>query len=200
MGSPPGSRDGRAPARGFEVVSDSMARSKGYVVVLTGDGKGKTTSALGMALRACGHGARVAVLQFIKSGMAYGECFSAKSVSGLEIQAFGLGCVGMPGDTRSKREHVDAAAAAMASAREKAFGGRYGMVVLDEINVALSLGLIQPEEVLSLLDRKPEGLHLVLTGRDAPSEILDRADLVTEMKAVKHPYEEGNPPLEGIEY
>lgn len=181
-------------------MADKGAGQAGYVVVLTGDGKGKTTSALGMALRACGHGARVAMVQFIKAGTLYGECVSAKSVDGLEIEALGLGCVGMPGDTLDRREHKEAAARALARARDKALSGNYEMVVLDEVNVAVSLGLIPERSVLSLIDEKPKRLHLVLTGRGAGSEVIARADLVTEMKMVKHPYNEGKSPTEGMEF
>lgn len=172
----------------------------GYVIVLTGDGKGKTTSALGMALRACGHGVRVAILQFIKGGTLYGECVSARSVPGLDIEVLGLGCVGMPGDTRKREEHAAAAASALSVAREKVLSDLYEMIVLDEIIVAISLGLISLTDVLALIDEKPGRLHLVLTGRGASSEIVERADLVTEMKMIKHPYYDGKFPVEGIEY
>ncbi len=153
-----------------------------------------------MALRACGHGARVAFVHFIKTGDPYGESVSAKSVAGLELESFGLGCVGAPGDTRERREHAEAAASALATAREKARSDLYDMLILDEVNVAVALGLIPLDGVLSLLDEKPRRLHVVLTGRDAAQEIITRADLVTEMKLVKHPYYEGHPPVKGIEY
>ncbi len=181
-------------------ASKPQSNERGYVVVLTGDGKGKTTSALGMAMRACGHGLRVAFLQFLKSGDSYGECVSAKSVPGLEMQALGLGCVGMPGDKLSRSEHAAAAASALSLARTKALAGECDMLVLDEVNVAVSLGLVAVEDVLSLIDRKPARLHIVLTGRNAPSQVTDRADLVTDMRMVKHPYYEGKRPIEGIEY
>jgi cob(I)alamin adenosyltransferase len=176
------------------------AGEDGYVIVLTGDGKGKTTSALGMVLRACGQGMRVAMVQFIKAGTLYGESVSADSVSGLDLEVLGLGCVGMAGDTLDRSEHEEAAAGALARAREKVLSGLYEMVVLDEINVASSLGLISTEDVLTLIKAKPRELHLVLTGRGAPAEVVDRADLVTEMKMVKHPYYEGKSPRKGIEF
>ncbi len=153
-----------------------------------------------MALRACGHGARVAFVHFIKTGEQYGESVSAKSVAGLELESFGLGCVGTPSDTRERSEHARAAASALASAREKARSDLYDMLILDEVNVALALDLIPVDEVLSLLDERPRRLHVVLTGRGAAEEIVARADLVTEMKLVKHPYYDGHPPVEGIEY
>jgi cob(I)alamin adenosyltransferase len=181
-------------------MSEKEAGQDGYVVVLTGDGKGKTTSALGMALRACGHGARVAIVQFIKAGTLYGECVSAKSIEGLDIDVMGRGCVGMPGDTLERAEHEGAAAEALALAREKTMSGGYDMVILDEACVAVSLGLIDETQVLSLIDEKPKELHMVLTGRGATPRITERADLVTEMRMVKHPYYEGKSPIEGIEF
>jgi cob(I)alamin adenosyltransferase len=181
-------------------MSGKEAGEDGYVVVLTGDGKGKTTSALGMALRACGHGARVAILQFMKAGTFYGESVSAKSVSGLELETLGRGCVGVPGDTLARSEHEAAASRALNRARERIASGDYDMIILDEINVAVSLGLVSEDDVLSVISEKPQKLHLVLTGRGASARLIDRADLVTEMGMVKHPYYEGKSPREGIEF
>jgi cob(I)alamin adenosyltransferase len=178
----------------------SEPEESGLVVVLTGDGKGKTTGALGMALRATGHGIRVAFLQFIKSSRAYGEGIAVKSIPGLEFEVLGAGYVGIKGDTKTREEHVSAARAALDVAREKAGSRRYGMIVLDEVNVALSLGLIAVSDVISFIDERPRGLHLVLTGRGAPEEIIEKADIVTDMKAVKHPFFKGAPAREGIEY
>ena len=139
-------------------------------------------------------------MQFIKAGTLYGECVSAKSVPGLELEVLGLGCVGMPGDTLDRSEHETAAAGALARAREKVLSGAYDVIVLDEINVAVSLGLIPLEDVLSLIDEKPRRLHLVLTGRGASPEVVGRAGLVTEMKMVKHPYYEGKSPISSANY
>jgi cob(I)alamin adenosyltransferase len=181
-------------------MPSSEQEESGLVVVLTGDGKGKTTGALGMALRACGHGIRVAFLQFIKSSRMYGEGVSVKGIPGLEFEVLGAGYVGIEGDTKPRAEHAKAAMAALSVARDRAFSGRYGMIVLDEINVALSLGLIPVSEVISFIDDRPRGLHLVLTGRGAPEEVIEKADLVTDMKAVKHPFFKGAPARQGIEY
>ena len=181
-------------------MSTSKKKEPGLVVVLTGDGKGKTTAALGMGLRACGHGMRVAFLQFIKSSRTYGEDAAVDKVPGFELEVLGAGYVGIKGDDKTRQEHAAAAMAALDVARDRALSGRYDMVVLDEINVALSLGLIPLDEVLAFIDARPKEVHVVLTGRGAPEELIERADLVTEMKAVKHPFFEGRPAQEGIEF
>lgn len=157
--------------------------------VYTGDGKGKTTAAFGQALRACGHGWRVAVIQFMKGSPDYGEIQAAKQVNGLEVYQFGQPTFvekGNPSeqDILEARRGMDAARAAIAS-------GKYQMIVMDEINVAVDYGLIPLAEVLHLIDSCPAELELVFTGRGARPEVLERAGLVSEVREIKHPIHKG---------
>lgn len=174
---------------------------KGLVLVLTGDGKGKTTSCLGIAVRAVGYGMRVAMVQFIKGSLHYGELDGAKRLAPeFELAPMGKGFVGIMGDALPFEEHAAAAREALAAARRKMLSGRYDVVILDEVNVAVHLGLLAPEDLLALIAEKPAPLHLVLSGRHARPEIVDRADLVTEMRCVKHPYQKGIDAQKGIDY
>ena len=175
-----------------------MPKSKrGLIHVYTGDGKGKTTAALGMALRAAGHGWRTYIAQFMK-GQDYGELQAAELLDGLlTIQQFGQPTFvhvdqATPEDVRMAQEGLDAARTAM-------LGGDYGLVVLDEVNVALFFKLLTVEDVLAFLDQKPPDVELVLTGRRVPQQILDRAHYVTDMREVKHPYQQGIVARKGIE-
>ncbi len=170
---------------------------KGLLMVFTGDGKGKTTAALGTALRAWGHGMRVCVIQFIKARET-GEIRAARRLDGFEIIPMGRGFVGNRG--RPGKEHVEAARKALEKVREKMASGQYQLIILDEVNNALSLGLVRSKELMDLLRERPDDLHMILTGRGAPPEILEMADLVTEMRDVKHPYQEGIGAQEGIDY
>jgi cob(I)alamin adenosyltransferase len=171
---------------------------KGLVQVYTGDGKGKTSAAFGLALRAVGRGLKVCVVQFIKGGFDYGELYAVKHLPGLELKAFGQGkfVTQMPPSERD----VELAREAFGFAKGVVEGGGYDVVVLDEINVALHLGLLEVKEVVQLIKRKPKHVELVLTGRYAPQEIIENADLVTEMKEIKHPFRKGVKPRKGIEY
>lgn len=172
--------------------------SNGLVIVLTGDGKGKTTSALGMALRAAGQGIRVLILQFIKGGVFYGELASLKGVMGVEIRPMGLGM--LLGSKDNFESHKQKAKEAMAESRKAVSCGLYGMVILDEILVALNLGLVEESEVLELISSKPSHVHLVLTGRGATPRIMEVADTVTEMQERKHHYKASKVPIKGIEF
>ena len=172
---------------------------KGLVLVATGDGKGKTTAALGTALRALGQGLRVAFLQFIKNQETGEGLFmahhAARQPDKLFYRRLGLGCLrGQP-----RPEDLAKAAEALALARELA-GADYDLLVLDEICVAVALGLIEAAEVVRLIETRKPGLHLFLTGRGAPPEIIGLADTVTEMKLVKHAYEKGVPARRGLEF
>ncbi|CCO08569.1 cob(I)yrinic acid a,c-diamide adenosyltransferase [Desulforamulus hydrothermalis] len=172
---------------------------KGLVLVFTGDGKGKTTAALGLALRAWGHNRQVLMLQFIK-GRICGEHLAARRLQpGLQIKPLGQGFVNLKDPLATARQR-QAATQALQQAAEAIRSGRYQLVILDEILYALKYGLVAADDVLELLDNRPDSLHLVLTGRDAPPEIIQRAHLVTEMKEIKHPYRQGIPAQEGIEY
>jgi len=171
---------------------------RGLVQVYTGNGKGKTSAAFGLALRAIGRGLKVYVIQFIKGGFDYGELYIVDKLPNLKLKAFGRGkfvTVKPP-----EKEDVKLAEEALQLAKEIVENGEYDVVVLDEINVALNLKLISLEEVLELIKNKPKHVELVLTGRYAPDEIIEIADLVTEMKEVKHPFNKGLEARKGIEY
>ncbi|MCL6638415.1 MAG: cob(I)yrinic acid a,c-diamide adenosyltransferase [Firmicutes bacterium] len=176
------------------------SKKKGLVLVDTGSGKGKTTAALGMALRAWGQGMKVLILQFIKGGWKYGELKAAEKLGpNFEIRQMGEGFIRDAAED-AMESHRRAANEALAAARREIAGGKYDLIVLDEILYAVNYGLVDLKDVLALIDGKPSGLHLVLTGRNAPQEVIDRADLVTEMKEVKHPYQKGIPAQKGIEF
>ena len=170
---------------------------RGTIQLYTGDGKGKTTASLGAALRATGHGKRVAMIQFMK-GRLYGELEAAKSIKGFTIEQYG------------RDEFVDSANPDPID-RDLAAGGwrRAGelvrekgldMLILDEINIAVAYGLVDLEAALSFMRAKPERLELILTGRYAPREMMDLADTVTEMKEIRHHYGRGVAARKGIEY
>lgn len=176
----------------------------GLVIVHTGDGKGKTTAALGLAMRAWGDGLRVLILQFIKGGWRCGELNAiaalAKSAAGgtIELRQMGKGFT-RKGDVDAA-EHQRAAQEALADARAAITSGAWDLVILDEINYAVKFGLLETSDVLALLDARPPALHVVLTGRDAAPEVIARADLVTEMHLVKHPFQHGVKAQRGIEF
>jgi len=181
------------------------------IIVNTGNGKGKTTAALGAAVRAVGEGKKVLMIQFIKGPWRSGEdnidivfkgdpSNSSGSSSAFKLMKMGLGFVGILGDTFPREEHEKAAEAALNSARDEIKKSVWDMVILDEVNNALYLNLIPIENLLGLIDLTPKTCHLVLTGRDAHPEILARADLITEMREVKHPYQGGAKAKRGVEY
>jgi cob(I)alamin adenosyltransferase len=170
--------------------------AKGYVQVYTGDGKGKTTAALGLALRASGRGMRTYIGQFMK-GQHYGELDALRDYPHITIEQYGdVRCIRREEVTP---DHVAQAHRGLARAREAMLSGEYDVVVLDEVNVTVWFGLLDVAEVLAFLDEKPERVEVVLTGRRAPQELIERADLVTEMREVKHYYEQGVLAREGIE-
>lgn len=175
--------------------------TKGLILVHTGDGKGKTTAGLGLALRAWGSGLRVLILQFIKGGWKYGELEAVERIGQLdgriEIRPLGLGLMRKDED---REKHISAAREALLEAEKVLVSGRYDLIIFDEINYAVKFGLITIDDVMALLDKKPERLHVLLTGRDARPELIERADLVTEMKMVKHPYQQGIKAQQGIEF
>ncbi|MFZ5864210.1 MAG: cob(I)yrinic acid a,c-diamide adenosyltransferase [Nitrospirota bacterium] len=172
----------------------------GLVLVYTGDGKGKTTAAFGLALRAAGRGFRVHVIQFIKGEMETGEVeMITKALPLITVERVGKGFTWRRDVVPTFEDHVAAAREGFSRAREAVTGGSYQVVILDELNVALKKKLLPVEDVVALLDARPVSLHLVLTGRGAPPEILDRADLVTEMRCVRHPFSQGIPAQVGID-
>ena len=175
--------------------------TRGLVLVNTGDGKGKTTAALGTVLRAVGYGHRCLIVQFIKGSWTYGEMKSIKRLEPeVEFYRMGKGFVGIIDDKLPRDEHERAAAEALAFAREKLASGNYRMVLLDEIFVALQLNLIGKDDVLRLLDVRPPQTTLILTGRGAPAEVIERADTVTEMREIKHAYRKGILAQRGVDY
>lgn len=173
----------------------------GLVVVITGYGKGKTTSALGMTLRAVGHGMRVCLLQFMKGDMYAGEYEALKKLSPyVEHHLTGKGFCGIQGNPYPHREHRANAQEAIQTAKEKMLSGEFDILICDEINNALHLKLVDLPQVLDLIDSKPPRMHLVLTGRDAHPEVIERAHTVSEVSEIKHAYREGIEPQKGIDY
>jgi len=174
---------------------------QGLIVVITGNGKGKTTSALGMALRACGHGMRVCIIQFMKGDIFAGEWEGIKKLDcDIELHATGKGFCGIQGNPYPYAEHRDNADDAIDLAREKMESGAFDLLILDEINNAIKLKLVALEPVLAILRDKPPLMHLVLTGRDAHPEVIELADTVSEVNEIKHAYRKGIDPQPGIDY
>lgn len=174
-----------------------MAFKRGYVQVYTGNGKGKTTASLGLGLRASGDGLKVYMLQFMK-GRRYSEIDAIEKIENFTISQHGR-------DEFVSRDNpeqidIDLASEGFEKAKEVLLSGEYDMVILDELNVAVDFGLIPLQEVLDLIKDKPRHVELVLTGRGAPEEFIELADLVTEMKEIKHFYQKGVEARKGIEF
>jgi len=179
----------------------SNKETKGLIIIFTGDVKGKTTAALGTALRAVGFNFNVLMIQFVKGKYPYGEHTSAKRLApNFEIIIKGRGYYKLPGDKTPEKEHKRAAQEGLSLARERMRSGDYHLIILDEINNAIHTGLLPVEEVLDLLKEKPPSLHLILTGRNAHPELIAKADLVTEMKEIKHPFRGGILAQKGIDF
>ena len=173
----------------------------GLVIVYTGKGKGKTTAALGMALRATGYGHKTCMIQFIKGSWHYGEMTSSKRLEPeFELTAIGKGFVGILDDKTPREIHQKIADEAVDISKEKILSEKYDIIILDEINYAVNLGLVSVEKVLELIKIKPTHLNLVLTGNHAKPEIIDVADLVTEMREIKHPFQQGMRAKKGIDF
>ncbi|MDD5088603.1 MAG: cob(I)yrinic acid a,c-diamide adenosyltransferase [bacterium] len=174
---------------------------RGLVLVNTGDGKGKTTAALGTVLRAVGYGHRCLIVQFIKGSWMYGELKSIRRLEPeVEFHRMGKGFVGIVDDNLPRVEHEKAAREALAFAKEKLASGAYRLVLLDEIFVAVTLGLLAVSDVLDLLDARPAATTLILTGRGAPPEVIERADTVTEMREIKHAFRQGILAQRGVDF
>jgi len=173
---------------------------KGLVQVFTGNGKGKTTAALGTVLRAAGHGFKILVIFFIKGNASDGEFKTLPKLPNVEVAKFGLRKWIMDTKNVSPGEKAEAKAA-LEAAHQAVTSGKYDIVVLDEINIAVYFKLLEVDEVIQLIKEKSPHTELILTGRNADSRIIEMADLVTEMKNIKHPYEgKGIKAREGIEY
>jgi cob(I)alamin adenosyltransferase len=177
---------------------------RGLILINTGAGKGKTTAALGTAFRAAGNGMRVLVLQFLKGSWHYGELDSAEAISGANgftyvIRQMGRGFVKV-GGAETDPEDLALVQAAWNEASEAILSGDWDLVVLDEINYAIGYKMLDAEDVAGVLRRKPEMLHVILTGRNAPQVLVELADTVTEMREVKHAYQKGILAQRGIEF
>lgn len=171
---------------------------KGLLIVHTGPGKGKTTAALGMALRAAGHGMRVLILQFIKGARHYGELTSLKKLEEVSIEQLGTG---FTWEKENLDEDRELAQRGWERAQKEIKSGRYDLIILDELCYVLSYGLLSLESVLESLVNRPAHLHVVVTGRNAPEELIQKAGCVTEMRAVKHHYgDQGITAQQGIEF
>ena len=172
-------------------------RRRGLVIVHTGNGKGKTTAAMGTAFRAVGAGMKVCMVQFIKGAWKYGEMEAARLLPGFEILPMGKG---FTWDTKDPEEDRRTARGAWEECKRRALSGVYGLVIFDEINYVTDYGYLPAEEVVAFLKSKPEALHVILTGRNAHPDVIQAADLVTEMKEVKHPFKVGIIAQKGIEF
>ncbi|MBN2808130.1 MAG: cob(I)yrinic acid a,c-diamide adenosyltransferase [Deltaproteobacteria bacterium] len=177
----------------------SKEKRHGLIIVNTGHGKGKTTAALGTVFRALGQGFKVAMIQFIKGGWQYGELAAAKKFENFSLEPMGKGFLKL-GDGDPLPEDCALAEKTWALCADRILSEKYDLVVCDEVNYALSYGLLPVSMVLETLARKPSWVHVILTGRDAPEALLAVADLVTEMREIKHPYQKGIMAQRGIEF
>jgi len=178
--------------------SPSEPFSQGLVQIFTGDGKGKTSAALGAVLRALGHGLRVHIVFFLKGDYPYGERNILSKLPNVTMASFGQREFVDP--TNIKPEEIEQARQALAAARKAMLSGNYDLVVLDEVNIAVAWKMVELDEMLKLIRDKPQNVELILTGRQADTELVKSADLVTEMLKIKHPYDKKVPARKGIEY
>jgi len=172
--------------------------TRGLVQIFTGDGKGKTTAALGAVIRALGHGLRVYIVFFMKGEYPYGEYNILSELPNVNIARFGS--LEFVDPANIKPEEKEQARQALAAAREAVLSGSYDLVVLDEVNLAVAWKLVELDEVIKLISHKPRNVELILTGRKADTKLIQLADLVTEMLKIKHPYDEGIKARKGTEY
>ncbi len=185
----------------MEITKLVPKEKKGLVVVITGHGKGKTTTAFGIAVRACGHDMKVCIIQFMKGDLYSGEWDGVKKMGcRVELIPTGKGFCGIQGNPYPFEEHRRNAQDAIQLTRLKMDLGEFDILILDEINNALHLKLVDLEQVLDIIRRKPPLLHLVLTGRDAHAEVIELADTVSEVREIKHAYRKGIEPQPGIDY
>ena len=171
---------------------------KGLVQIYTGNGKGKTTAATGLVVRAVGHGLRVCFIYFIKGDPCYGEPEVLENLPNVTVARFGM--LGHVDPNNVTEEEKQQAQRGLEAARKAMLGGEYDIVILDEVNIAVAWKLLPVEDVLSLIEEKPDNVELILTGRYADPRLVEAADLVTEMKEIKHPYQRGILARCGIEY
>ena len=171
---------------------------RGLVQIFTGDGKGKTSAALGVVLRALGRGLKVCIVVFMKGDYPYSEWEFLSKVPGVKIARFGFRAFTDPANI--KPEEKEQARLALVAAREAMLGGNYDLVMLDEVNIAVAWKLVELDEVVGMVQDKPEEVELILTGRQADAKLVDMADLVTECVKIKHPYDKGIMARPGIDY
>ncbi len=179
-------------------MSPTSSSHKGLIQVFTGEGKGKTSAALGSVIRALGNGLRVFIVVFMKAGQPSGEWDILSGLQNVSVARFGAGPLVNPASI--KPQDREEAEKALAAARQAMLDGKYDLIVLDEVNVAVAWELIKLDDVIRLIEDKPPELELILTGRGADKEIVKMADLVTEMLNIKHPYNEGNVARKGFDY
>src|SRR3989304_106737 len=185
----------------MEIIQLIPKERRGLVVVITGYGKAKTTTALGIAVRACGHNLRTSIIQFMKGDIYAGEWDGIKKMNcQVELFSTGKGFCGIQGNPYPFKEHRENAQEAIQLARQKMESGQFNILILDEINNALFLRLVDLEQVLEVIRRKPPLLHLVLTGRDAHPQVVELADTVSEINEIKHAYRKGIEPQPGVGY
>ena len=183
------------------MTAKTKEEKRGLLIVYTGNGKGKTTAALGMCVRAVGYDWKISIIQFVKGSWKYGELKGIKKLEpNVELMTVGEGFVGIVDDTKDFKEHVKAAKEGIITAIEKIKSEKFNIVILDELNVAHKLGLVSQEDIESVLKANPPKQHLVITGRDAPDWLIEKADLVTEMKEIKHPYQQGIMAQKGVDW
>lgn len=175
---------------------------RGLILINTGDGKGKTTAALGTALRAIGRGKKVLIVQFIKSGGNYGELMALEKFDNVTIKPMGKGFIFHNRETDEEKflEHKQAAIDAWRVLENEVYSDKWDLVVLDEINYAIQYDLLEVDKVIELLQQKPKHLDVILTGRNAHEKLIALADTVTEMKVIKHAYQNGIKAKAGIEF
>jgi cob(I)alamin adenosyltransferase len=171
---------------------------RGLVEIFTGNGKGKTSAALGVVLRALGHNLRVHIVYFMKGNYPYGEQKILSQLSNVSLARFGQ--MSFIDPMNVKEEEKEQARQALLAASEAIFSGNYDIIVLDEVNLAAAWNLVDVDDIVELIKRKPEDVELILTGRYADAKLIELADLVTEMVEVKHPYERGVLSRQGIDY
>jgi cob(I)alamin adenosyltransferase len=174
---------------------------KGLIVVMTGNGKGKSTSAMGIALRAWGQGMRVCIIQFMKGDLYSGEWDAIRRMGdGIELHATGKGFCGIQGNPYPWAEHRANAQDAVDLACEKMASGLYDVMILDELNNSLKLELVDLEQVLDIIRKKPPLMHMIITGRDAHPQVIELADTASEVREIKHAYRKGIEPQPGVDY
>lgn len=190
----------KLPKTKSEIEAFRKARGSGLVVVNTGGGKGKTTAALGTAIRAAGYGLQVAIIQFIKGSWFYGELEALKKFPNIKLIQAGRGFIGIIDDKLPLEEHQKAATTAWQLVKTTVMSGDYDLVVIDELNYAIHYKLVPVREVIELIEVRPRHVDLIITGNFVKPEIVKLADTVTEMKEIKHAFQKGIKAKRGVDF